>query len=87
MTISSTKNFQKHLKSCPADIEKRFVVVYDKMVKAKRLTEVPSLEKLTGYQTFYRVRIGHYRLGFECIEDKIELLALMHRKEIYRFFP
>ena len=25
--------------------------------------------------------------GFELIEDKVELLAFMHRKEIYRFFP
>lgn len=88
MKVTSTKHFEKHLKNCPADIQKRFVIVYDRMVKAKKLSEIQSLEKLSGYSTFYRVRIGNYRLGFDLIEgEQIELLAILHRKEIYRFFP
>lgn len=87
MKVTSTKHFEKHLKKCPVDIQKRFVEIYDLMVKAKKLQEIPSLEKLKGYTTFFRVRIGNYRLGFEVIQDNIELLAIMHRKEIYRFFP
>lgn len=87
MKVTSTKHFEKHLKNCPSDIQKRFVLLYDKMVSAKKLADLHAAEKIIGYETYYRIRIGNYRLGFHCSENHIELLALMHRKEIYRFFP
>lgn len=87
MKVVASKQFSKHLKNCPADIQKRFVIVYDQLIEAKNLKAITSIQKLTGFTNFYRIRIGHYRLGFECVNDQIELLALMHRKEIYRFFP
>ena len=31
--------------------------------EAESLAEVKSLKKLQGYDTFYRVRIGNYRIG------------------------
>ncbi len=87
MRVMSTKHFDKHLKKCPANIQKRFVAVYDNMVMVKALSELQNAEKLTGFENFYRIRIGSYRLGFYSVNNKIELLALLHRKEIYRFFP
>jgi mRNA interferase RelE/StbE len=88
MKVFATGNFEKHIKACPIDIQKRANVVFQKLLSCKKLNEITSLEKLTGYKRdYYRIRIGHYRLGFELIEDQIELLAIMHRKEIYRFFP
>ena len=86
MKVSSTKHFEKHLKKCPSVIQKKFVVVYDQMVAARSIQQI-DCEKLKGYKTFYRVRMGNFRLGFEMIGDKIELLEIMDRKEIYRYFP
>lgn len=88
MKVMATRNFEKHLKACPGEIQKRANVVYKNLLSCKKLSEITSLEKLTGYKKdYYRIRIGNYRLGFELIEDQIELLAIMHRKEVYRFFP
>lgn len=87
MKVSSSKQFAKHLKNCPQDIQKRFVVVYDQLIAAKKIQDIKAIQKLKGYTAFYRIRIGHYRLGIGCVNDQIELLAIMHRKEIYRFFP
>jgi mRNA interferase RelE/StbE len=87
MKVASTKRFKKQLSNCPSDIVKRFVVVYDKMEQAKNLGEISSVEKLTGFDTYYRIRIGDFRLGFEYVANQIELLAIMDRKEIYRYFP
>lgn len=87
MIVISSREFPKHLKNCPADIQKRFVVVYDQLASAKKIQDIKSSKKLIGFTTFYRIRIGHYRLGIECVDDKVQLLAIMHRKEIYRFFP
>jgi mRNA interferase RelE/StbE len=88
MKIISSKQFAKHLKNCPTDIQKKFVVVYDQLIAAKKLQDIKGAKKLIGYTKFYRIRIGHFRLGLELLEEnQIELLALLHRKEIYRFFP
>jgi mRNA interferase RelE/StbE len=87
MIVIASKGFVKQLRAVPDDIQKRANDVYKKLHDCKKLSDVPSLEKLAGHKNYYRIRIGNYRLGFELIEDRIELLAIMHRKEVYRFFP
>lgn len=87
MKVIASRQFAKQLLDCPQDIQKRFAKVYDQMVDANYISDIKSIKKLTGFSTFYRVRIGHYRLGFEITDDGIQLLAIMHRKEIYRYFP
>ena len=43
---------------------------------------------MQGFQTFYRVRLGDYRVGVELQEDNSILFILVaHRKEIYKYFP
>jgi len=37
--------------------------------KAKNINEIPHLKKLRGYDSFYRIRIGDYRVGIELISD------------------
>ncbi|WP_417909752.1 type II toxin-antitoxin system RelE family toxin [Candidatus Electronema sp. PJ] len=45
------------------------------------------MKKLKGYDTFYRVRIGDYRIGLKLAEDGLIFVRCLHRKEIYRYFP
>ncbi|WP_202807006.1 type II toxin-antitoxin system RelE family toxin [Planktothrix agardhii] len=45
------------------------------------------LKKLQGYDTFYRIRLGNYRIGIELNEDTIIFTRFLHRKDIYKFFP
>lgn len=54
---------------------------------ATTLTEIKSLGKLRGYPTFFRIRIGDYRIGLEVLNDEIIFVRVLHRKEIYRYFP
>ena len=52
------------------------------------ISELPSVKKLSGYKTYYRLRIGDYRLGFEKInESTIRFILVSHRKDIYKKFP
>jgi len=46
-------------------------------------------EKMTGFKNYYKKRFGDYRLGVEIDKDNklIIILTIMHRKEIYRYFP
>jgi mRNA interferase RelE/StbE len=52
------------------------------------LTELPNVKKIKGYDSFFRIRIGNYRLGLEEISGKgICLTRFLHRKDIYKYFP
>ena len=55
--------------------------------QASRPTDVTSLLKLQGYQTYYRIRLGDYRIGIEIINDEVIFARVLHRKDIYRYFP
>lgn len=55
---------------------------------AENLSEIPNIKKMQGFENYYQVRIGDYRVGFELLNDKSLLFLLVaHRKEIYRYFP
>ena len=51
------------------------------------LTDINHLKKIKGDKNAYRIRVGDYRIGFFLEEDKIIFSRVLHRKEIYRFFP
>ncbi len=55
--------------------------------EAESLNAISQVKKLKGYDTFYRVRIGDYRIGVELAEDSLIFVRCLHRKEIYRYFP
>ncbi|TLU81936.1 MAG: type II toxin-antitoxin system RelE/ParE family toxin [Chlorobium sp.] len=54
---------------------------------AESLTEIRNLKKLRGYDTFYRIRAGDYRIGIECVGDECIFTCILHRKDIYKNFP
>lgn len=50
--------------------------------------DIPQIRKLKGYDSFYRIKVGDYRIGLEKITtDSIALIRCLHRKDIYRYFP
>jgi len=52
------------------------------------LKDYPKVKKLSGFKTYFRIRIGDYRIGFKKIEpDKIKFIIISHRKDIYKYFP
>ena len=55
---------------------------------SKSIHEIPHGKKIQGYASFYRIKIGDYRLGLEVVSsDEVVLMRLLHRREIYRHFP
>jgi mRNA interferase RelE/StbE len=55
---------------------------------AEAIHEIPHLKKIEGYESFYRIKIGDYRLGMEAISNReVVLIRFLHRKDIYRYFP
>ena len=54
---------------------------------AAELSGVTNLKKLQGFDSYYRIRIGDYRIGIELSEGKVIFVRLLARKDIYRYFP
>jgi mRNA interferase RelE/StbE len=54
---------------------------------ARTLDEVPNLTRLAGGKSYYRLRVGSFRLGLVVEGDMVTFVRFLHRKEIYRFFP
>jgi mRNA interferase RelE/StbE len=88
MNIQFESRFEKDLKS----IKDRHILVKLKQIilnckQAENLGQINNLKKLQGYDSFYRIRLGDYRVGLEVVDSKIVFTRFLHRKNIYKFFP
>lgn len=54
---------------------------------ADGIAEIRGLKKLKGFESYYRIRIGDYRLGLELNGTEFVFVRCLHRKDIYRYFP
>ncbi|HAO10876.1 MAG TPA: plasmid stabilization protein, partial [Planktothrix sp. UBA8407] len=44
-------------------------------------------KKLKGDDNAYRLRVGDYRIGFYFDGETVTFARVLHRKDIYRYFP
>jgi len=61
--------------------------IIDKIKVAKNLSGISSCKKLVGLKNAYRIRSGSYRIGFFLENKAVELVRVLDRKNIYRYFP
>ncbi|HRO41300.1 MAG TPA: hypothetical protein PL009_00595 [Flavipsychrobacter sp.] len=57
------------------------------VIAANKISDVKNLKKLTGFNDYYRIRIGDYRIGIFLDGETVWLAAFAHRKDIYTYFP
>ena len=88
MKIKFESSFEKDLKKIKNN--KLFQRIKNIIQEVKEVDEpyfMPNLKKMKGYDTFYRIRTGDYRIGIEIIDDVVIFARILHRKDIYKFFP
>lgn len=61
--------------------------VIEGVKEAAMIDTVAGVKKMQGYDTFYRLRLGDYRIGLEVVDDRVIFVRILHRKDIYRYFP
>jgi mRNA interferase RelE/StbE len=54
---------------------------------ANSLAELRNIKAIQGSPNFYRLKVGDYRLGIYLQDDIVAFVRVLHRKEIYRYFP
>ena len=89
MNLLFDESFEKSVKKLKdKKVKIRVIDLIETFQEAENIAEVPNIKKMQGFQSFYRVRLGDYRVGFELLEDNIVYLILIaHRKDIYKYFP
>ena len=98
MEIDYSKKFLKDLKK----LKKTDAIIYkkirelcfNKLTDYKLISDILNSKKMRNYDDYYRIRIGDYRIGLKRVpsdkikkQAKIQLLRVLHRKDIYKYFP
>jgi mRNA interferase RelE/StbE len=89
MEVVFDRSFDKSLdKISDKDIKDKIINVIIGIESAKSLIDIANVKKMQGFKTFYRIRVGDYRVGIE-LEDSstVRLIVALHRKDIYKKFP
>jgi mRNA interferase RelE/StbE len=81
-------SFAKDLKSIrDKALLKKVRETIEEAERAKSPSEISNLKKLKGRGTYYRIRIGDYRLGITLAGDTVVFARFLNRKDIYKYFP
>lgn len=88
MIVEFDESFYKSLKKIK---DKNLLIKVQEIIlgieSAISITDIPSCKKLVGFKSYYRIRIGDYRLGLESTNESVKLITILHRKDIYKKFP
>lgn len=55
--------------------------------RINKFNDINNLEKIKGYDKYYRIRVGIYRIGVFFDGENLSLVRFLHRKDIYIYFP
>jgi mRNA interferase RelE/StbE len=68
-------------------LRQRIEAIIMEVEAANSLAELRNIKVIQGSPNFYRLKVGDYRLGIYLQEDVVAFVRVLHRKEIYRYFP
>ena len=89
MKLLYGKRFSKDLDAIrhEAKVKKKLLELIEQFKETDSLANLKGVRKIEGYQNYFRIKVGNYRLGIKLTKKRIELIRFLHRKEIYRRFP
>ena len=89
MKLIFEKRFERDLKK----IKDKYVLqelkeIMQKISEVKSLLELDiHIKRMRSNPNYWRIRIGDYRVGLEKEKDKLIFVRILHRKDIYKYFP
>jgi len=88
MKVKFKNSFIKDLKKLPEAVKQQIErLVYVDIPELDQFADIRSIKKIEGYENYYRIKKENYRIGFERRDELIVFHRVMHRKDIYRYFP
>jgi mRNA interferase RelE/StbE len=68
-------------------VKKKIAAVISDVQLAASLLDLKNVKKLEGSNTYYRIRVGDYRVGIKLQDKTLIFMRCLNRKDIYRYFP
>ncbi len=88
MNLAFTRSFTKDLRQIhDTSILARLQEIIHEIEAAASIQDLKNLKKISSESRHYRLRLGDYRLGLIIEADTVTLVRILHRKDIYRYFP
>lgn len=88
MKVKYRKKFLKELSSIPTSVRTKIeTYVFNTIPESDTLHEIGKIKKLKGYRDYYKIRFGDYRVGFKIEGDILIFERVLHRKDIYKYYP
>ena len=60
---------------------------FDHIPSLPSTNEIASIKKMKGFECYYRIRKGDFRIGVSIKDSKVTFLRCLSRKDIYKYFP
>ena len=88
MKVLFEKSFGRDLKKIQDKrLLKQVQEVIAQVESAATINDLSNLKKMQGFDTYYRIRVGDYRIGIEIVEGQVIFVCFLNHKDIYRYFP
>ncbi len=91
MEVIITRSFLKDLKSKPKAVVHAVEKLISQLEAAKNLdqsgTDFRKMEGQKKGESYYRIRVGDWRVGVEYIHPKVIVIRILARGEVYKHFP
>jgi mRNA interferase RelE/StbE len=69
------------------DQEEIYRICFDEIPEVKSFSGIKNLKKIKGYEYYYRIRKGDWRIGFKVEGERIIFMRVRKRSDIYKTFP
>lgn len=88
MIVSFKKSFLKDIKKLKnRNLKDSIAECVLQVESASSVQNIKNLKKLSGYDVYYRIRVGDYRIGLKIEDESVFFVVIEHRKDIYKIFP
>ncbi len=88
MNVRIDKSFEKDIKKIKDKVLlAKIADTIEKVQASTNQEEIKNIKKLKGFQSYYRIRIGDYRIGLSIEETKVDFIRFLPRKDVYKYFP
>jgi mRNA interferase RelE/StbE len=88
MNVSINKSFAKDAKTISdSRILSQIAEIIEQVESVKLLSEIKNCKKLKGSINTFRIKCAQYRIGILFDNETVEFVRILHRKDIYKYFP
>jgi len=88
LKVAFRQSFERDLRKVKdRDVLQRVMRVIERMEAANDISKAGDVTKLSRSGSYYRIRVGEYRIGVVLTAGEVEFVRCLHRRDLYRYFP